>query len=583
MFDGERLRQARSDAAGGQGLSAAALAELVGATKAQIISYEKGTSRPDPARIRELAEALSVAPLDLSDPEGRDDWSLADLRRASGLRASDMSAQLGLSPRVYRRLEAEGLVPPKHFGLMGAMARCLGAPVATVEGHLARALLVVERVHRAQVVLNNLMRLERQPGRLSLPNRDDPEVLQLAALYRRPAPTVARIVGEEIIRVRGMQRRLASYHAMADYGTSADEQAEGHRGVRAENQKLADLTSTLAHRLDIFFRSMLPEDLWRILAQLYALRATKMWLASDQLRVGTAELESVPPYLLEARLALGELSRPEYRLSDEGVRHCHTYRPWYDVLYPNAQMYLQMRETSLAGHSHVPEIQELLAETETVLFSFDGLLCRLFTQDLQTVSDQLLQAAQSMGLTPGPHTPTDPVGMLRALLRHGSRLQIGQLDRVLTRYEIDAAQNATPVPGTVPLLQALVRGGWHLAVVTDHAERAVTTFLQQIAGAVPTERLAVFGRPGDLRLMKPNPHGLALAAETFGSARSHTLLLGESVADALAAQAAGVQFIGVAPTPRRARMLRDAGTTRTVRSVHAVTEAVRGLLGGRPQ
>jgi phosphoglycolate phosphatase-like HAD superfamily hydrolase len=114
-----------------------------------------------------------------------------------------------------------------------------------------------------------------------------------------------------------------------------------------------------------------------------------------------------------------------------------------------------------------------------------------------------------------------------------------------------------------------------MAVVTDHASSAVEAFLSPLQTGRAARSLEVFGRPRDPRLMKPNPHAVALAASRLGGARSRTLLIGESVADALAARAAGVIFIGVAATRSRARMLREAGATRLVTTLSELATAVQ--------
>ncbi|MEW1719331.1 helix-turn-helix domain-containing protein [Streptomyces sp. NPDC093109] len=580
MFDGGKLRAARIRADGGSGLTTAQLARLVGTTSAQIDAYEQGRGRPDPERISALAHALGIAPLELSDLSSKNVWTLAELRRAKGLRASDLSTRLGMSPRSYRRLETEGIVPAKHFGLPVRVAAVLGISVAELERHLSRAPGLHARLHRAREPFLRLIDDYVRPGCLDLPGQDDFEVRQLAAAHHRPAGTVARVVGHELVRIRGMRRRLAGFNASADFGASFGEQAIGFTAAQEEAQRIERRVTALPQRMDAFFRCMLPRELWRVLALLHALRSAELWLPAEQLQSTAEQLRAMPAHLVTVRRAPDGGEVPQFRISEEGAKHCATYRPWYDACYPEVKSFLQVRETKLAGHMRGSDLEKLFAETDTLLFSFDGLLCRVFAQNLETVSQLLIQAALSQHLPLAYQTPSDPVGMLRSLGRQGTSAQIRHLDRVLTGYETEAARNAAPLPGISQLLHTLTEGSWRLAVVTDHASAAVEAFLERLDPRI-NARIAVFGRPGDPRLMKPHPHGLTLAAGSLRSPRSRAVLFGESVADALAAQSAGIPFVGVAPTSRKARILREAGATHTVRTVRALSAAVRNRTGPR--
>ncbi|MER5384287.1 helix-turn-helix transcriptional regulator [Streptomyces sp. NPDC002688] len=112
---------AREGADGGRGLSDAELARRIGARRWEIVAYEQGDRRPEPARIRVLAEALKVAPEALSDGR-RGERTLSDLRRARGWTAQSLSRELQVSERSYRRLECEGLEPACQRGLVGKVA-----------------------------------------------------------------------------------------------------------------------------------------------------------------------------------------------------------------------------------------------------------------------------------------------------------------------------------------------------------------------------------------------------------------------------------------------------------------------------
>jgi phosphoglycolate phosphatase-like HAD superfamily hydrolase/transcriptional regulator with XRE-family HTH domain len=580
MFDGARLRQARAAAEDGRGISAEALARRIDATKSQVLAYENGVVRPDPRRIRDLAQALGIEPLQLSDTTRAQAWALADLRRAHGLRAADVSRALGLSLRTYRRLENEGIVPAHKLNLMSELAELFAITAGEVEEHLCRAPLLSQRLDEVREPLSCLLSFYLQPKNLDKPDPGDDEIVALAGLYRRSPLTIARIVGHEIARLRGMRRRQAKFDAAANYGATAEEQANGQAAAQAEGRKIREVIDALPQNLDAFFRCMLPLDAWRTIALFHALRPLGGWLSTGQLNATSEQLAMIPAQLLERRTTGKDAAQAEYRISEQGAKHCAAYRPWYDACYPAVQAFVQVNERALAGHMQQSDLHDLLAQSEAVLFSFDGLLCRLFGRNLQTVSERLLSGAQSLQLVLPPQTPTDPVGMLRALVRHGTPGQINQLDRLLTQFETEAARHVAPLPGVSQLLRALADSPRRLAVVTDHASDAVDIFLERLPTDIPPGRIAVFGRPGDPELMKPNPHGLARATAALKAPHARVLLMGESIADALAAQTAGIPFVGIAATTRQARMLRDAGASRTVASVRTITAVVKEQQAG---
>ncbi|AXG77888.1 helix-turn-helix domain-containing protein [Streptomyces paludis] len=582
-FSGRKLARARTaNGPGDRGLSTAELARRVGTSSEQIDAYEQGRVRPEPGRIRALADALGVDPLELSDLDDRSRWPLAELRRAKGLRASDVGATLGMSSRSYRRMENEGIIPARDPGLPARVAAALDISVADLEHHLRRAPGLATRLQGAREPLRSLVEEYVRPGCPDLPGQDDRAVRALAVVHHRPAGTVARVIGHELVRIRAMRRRLAGFRASADFGSSADEQTAGRGAAEAEERRIERIVTALPHRMDAFFRCALPGELWFTLALLDRLPPSRPWLPAEHLpstrdQPGDQPEDQpydMPAHLVSRRTAPDNRDALEFRISEEGAKHCALYRPWYDAVYPEARPYLRVREAEVAGHTRGTDLEDLFADADALLLSFDGLLCRVFGRNPGPVSQHLIQFARSRQLSLEHQIPSDPVKLLRILGRQGSSDPIRHLDRLLAGYETEAARSAEPLPGISQLLHTLVAGNWRLAVVTDHASTAVEAFLERLDPLLGSH-IAVFGRPGDPRLMKPHPHGLTLAAEALRSDRSKVVLLGESVADAQAAQSAGIPFVGVAATSRQARMLREAGATRTVSTVRILAAAAR--------
>ncbi|MGW0080010.1 helix-turn-helix domain-containing protein [Streptomyces sp. P9-2] len=575
MFSGARLRQARAKNTEGT-LSAEELADKVGASKAQILAYENGQRFPDPPRIRQLAAALGVHPLELTDQSNMHTWQLADLRRANGLRASDLCDELGLKPHSYRRLETLGLTAEGGYGLSLRLAAVLDVSMHALERHISNAPAVRQRLASVQDPLAALIEAHVEPGRTDAPEAEDPSVKAIAACYARSASTVARVLRQETQTIREMRRRQSIEAATAFYGPTAQDQRRAHRRMESEETRIRQLITSLPRRLDVFFRSQLAPGSWETLCQLHLARSREQALAL------------ISPGLIQDP-TLAPLTRPLARpgdgsgsglcdISRDGQHHYLTFKHWYDALYPwvNDSVRQFEQRTATGDPQEIAWLRQCFAQSQTVLFSFDGILCRLFAHNVRSVSGHLAQAASRLQLNTDLSGTVDPVALLRSAVDQGSPPeQVRRLDGILTNYETAAARQAEPLPGAAQLLGALSRGPWRLAVVTDHATAAVQTFLTHLhpeTGAA--SQLGVFGRPTDPRLMKPHPHAISLATSRLGSDRSRTLLIGESLADALAARAAGVQFIGVATRRSHARMLKEAGAANVVETLATLLAAV---------
>ncbi|MEV0936418.1 helix-turn-helix domain-containing protein [Streptomyces phaeochromogenes] len=577
MFCGSRLRQARAEAEGGA-LSAEELAGRIGTSKAQILAYETGQRVPDPPRIRQLAHALEVHPLQLADQSAMREWKLADLRRASGLRASDVCSLLGLSSHSYRKLETRGLTAEGCYGVSPRLAAALDVSVPALERHLANAPAVRERLDGIRAALTAVVDTHLAPGRSDLPSSDDPAVKEVAASFGRSATTIVRILSEEVASLREARRRQAMEAATAFYGATAQEQQRARRRMEREQTRFRQLVARLPQRVDAFLRAQLPPQSWETLSWLHRVRNDDAGLGMMHgMPTEEGALGALGALIAPLAAAASPSTACLYEISGEGQRHYANYKRWYDALYPWVDESLRHRERRVIPRDP-PEVLWLrrrFARSQTVLFSFDGVLCRLFADTVRSVSGHLAEAATSLHLGTDPSRGADPVALLRSAVDHGSPEQIRHLDGILTTYETAAARRAEPLPGAAQLLGVLGRGPWRLAVVTDHASSAVQTFLTHLPpgnGAPP--QLDVFGRPADPRLMKPHPHAVSLATHQLGGDRSRTLLIGESLADALAARAAGVQFIGITAQQDHARRLKEAGAVKVVETLATLLAAV---------
>ncbi|NMI63157.1 helix-turn-helix transcriptional regulator [Streptomyces sp. RLA2-12] len=202
------------------------LAEAVGATKAQILAYENGHRVPDPPRVRALARALKVHPWHLMNSDERNTWTLADFRRASGLRAQDVVNDLGISPKNYRRFENEGIVPSRRPQFVDEVAKALRMPRRMVEAAIDRTPAVKRRQVRAyELVVALAERYVPRPGPWKGPAADDPNLIELAAAYGRPEQRLRRVLTYELGELRQSQVRAERERVIADFDTDRERQA----------------------------------------------------------------------------------------------------------------------------------------------------------------------------------------------------------------------------------------------------------------------------------------------------------------------------------------------------------------------
>jgi len=134
--------------------------------------------------------------------------------------------------------------------------------------------------------------------------------------------------------------------------------------------------------------------------------------------------------------------------------------------------------------------------------------------------------------------------------------------------EVLAARRVGPRPGAVGALAGLAGAGCALAAVTDSSRAAVGVLRRRFPGLFGRLRAVV--TRDDSGALKPDPAGLLLALRALGAAPTLVVAAGDSVADAGAARAAGVRFVGVAGGASTAGELRAAGAL-------AVVDGPRGL------
>ncbi|MFE7272075.1 SAV_2336 N-terminal domain-related protein [Streptomyces sp. NPDC057623] len=212
---------------------------------------------------------------------------------------------------------------------------------------------------------------------------------------------------------------------------------------------------------------------------------------------------------------------------------------------------------------------DLIVRAECVLIGFDGVLTRLYTADeerqvLRDVARLILEerdpedalSGRPLLEGEGPVRPLEgyanSLDLLRAFAGHELAEELrGWVDR----HDVLAASTARPVPSSSQLVNALHAGGARPAVVTDRAGPAVVKHLEWrgLTSHVPG---GVHGRGADLTRLMPDPYVLQQALDGLGARAADCVLIGSTVAEQLAARAAGVRFIGFCPNEQTRTRLR---------------------------
>ncbi|MEU5160268.1 helix-turn-helix transcriptional regulator [Streptomyces sp. NPDC020875] len=339
-FDPAALRTHRTNADGDstrESITADALARAVGATKAQILAYENGHRVPDPPRVRALAEALGIHPWQLMNTESRSSWTLADLRRAAGLRAQDVVERLEVSPKNYRRFETEGIVPSRRPRFVDDVAAALGMSRRTVERAVDRTPAVQRRQARAfELVLAMAERYVPRPGPWHGPTTTDDNLIELAAAYGRAPQRLRRVLAYELGELRRKFVRAQRERVIADYDADRKRQDGAREALYRWNEMYIRSLHRIPGRLERFHRTAQPSDVWQLLVDLNNTDATVrsdtgVWAVTVLLH---RDPRVLPPHFVEQSAIDGV---PVCRLSVPGAHHVAAFAGLYASLYPGVR------------------------------------------------------------------------------------------------------------------------------------------------------------------------------------------------------------------------------------------------------
>ncbi|GHH27965.1 HAD family hydrolase [Streptomyces lanatus] len=226
------------------------------------------------------------------------------------------------------------------------------------------------------------------------------------------------------------------------------------------------------------------------------------------------------------------------------------------------------------------QLRELITRARVVLWDFDGPICRLFAgHKAERVAIDLVDWLEGRGLhgllTDDERQSLDPHVVLRAVdRRHPGSDLVAELEERLTQEELRATSSAMPTAYADPLIRTWTAIGSRLAIATNNSPRVVRTYLDG-RGLLPCFTPHVYGRTQNLHQLKPDPHFLRQALNAMGAAPAAALMIGDTPSDLVAANRAGVPFLGYARNERKAKVLREAGAESVVQSLGPVLEMLR--------
>ncbi|MFE9686424.1 HAD family hydrolase [Streptomyces sp. NPDC006285] len=225
-------------------------------------------------------------------------------------------------------------------------------------------------------------------------------------------------------------------------------------------------------------------------------------------------------------------------------------------------------------------LHAVIRRARFVLFDFDGPICRLFAgHSAEGVAKDLVRWLERQGLrgllTEEERVHPDPMVVLYAVNRRHPRSDlVVELEERLTQQELQAVPSAWPTEFADPLIRTWSAVGARLAVATNNSPRTAARYLDS-RGLADCFMPNVYGRTQDLDQLKPHPHCLNRAMNALGAAPRSTLMIGDAPSDYLAAEEAGVPFLGYARNGDKEKLLRDAGAEHVVASLEPVLRILR--------
>jgi phosphoglycolate phosphatase len=208
--------------------------------------------------------------------------------------------------------------------------------------------------------------------------------------------------------------------------------------------------------------------------------------------------------------------------------------------------------------------RDAIVEPAAWLFDFDNTLARLEPEvdwaRGRTVLEPFLRSAGA------PETLFAEIPRGNLPLYEAYRFRFGAQNRqvlvrasaIIEEFELEGIDRAAPLPGAIELIESLRAIGAPIAIVTSNSSRTIARWLLRhgVEDAIAT----TVGRDSMLAL-KPSPAPVMRALALLARAAGNAIFIGDSEADRIAADSAGIEFVGIAQTDAARDKLVAGGAT----------------------
>ena len=220
--------------------------------------------------------------------------------------------------------------------------------------------------------------------------------------------------------------------------------------------------------------------------------------------------------------------------------------------------------------AHAADLGVILARTRYLLIDFDGPICSIYRRTARPqVAAQLRKLFTGDQLPEGIQQTGDPIEVF-AFAGTVSPDLAARVEAEMTDLEVAATATAMPTPYIHEVLAGCRESGRTVAVVSNNAARAVSTYLER-QGLSDGIRLVVARTSHDPALLKPSPHLIEHAVRALDADPAATALVGDSITDIEGAHRAGIASIGYANKPSKYERMTQAGAGAVITSMADLT------------
>ena len=209
-----------------------------------------------------------------------------------------------------------------------------------------------------------------------------------------------------------------------------------------------------------------------------------------------------------------------------------------------------------------------------VLFDLDGTLIN-FVIDYSTAKKkvQRLVSASGIGLE-----LSDKLTLYSLLRASKTRLEPPayaalrrEIFAVMTTYEVDAARKTRLLPSVLETLQQLKERGIKIGIVTNNGHTATNVVLNRFGLHALVDLVLT---RDDIEEMKPHPGIMIAALKKLALKPEEVVLVGDSVADVIAARGASIQSVAVATGPSDRSDLMQVHPSRIISRIGQVLDSI---------